>query len=405
MAAKVINGSVLEGGGQILRNAVSLSALLSKPIDIQQIRNGRKPPGLRSQHKTGLELAANISNANLTKAKVGSTDIQFTPGQISLPGHYSADCVTAGSITLLIQIALPLLLFSSDRPATNAQSPSSLTLYGGTNASMAPQVDYTKHVFIPFIRRHFGINALNLEIRKRGYYPKGGGEIYLDITPLPAGQKLKSVSLLNYRPRVKWIGGIAHFAGLPGKIGKEMVEGAKRKLASAGFACGLEDGLVEVDVPSEALEQRKGVLVDIQSAREPQSLTRGAGSGIVLWAELEGGGIVGGTCVGAKGISPQKVGGDAATELIKHLNEGGCVDEWLQDQIIIFMALAEGKSEVRCGDAGLSRHTQTAIWLAEQLTDAKFEVETEPSGQVIIKCQGIGYTAPNGMLEGSNLSR
>ncbi|PPQ63191.1 hypothetical protein CVT24_005736 [Panaeolus cyanescens] len=415
MPTKVINGSVLEGGGQILRNAVSLSALLSKPIDIQQIRNGRTPPGLRSQHKTGntidlsitldklliklytkgLELAAKISNASLINAKVGSTNIQFTPGQISLPGHYTADCVTAGSITLLIQIALPLLLFST-KP-TSARS--SLTLYGGTNASMAPQVDYTKHVFLPFIRRHFGLDDLNLEIRKRGYYPKGGGEVYLDVSPVPAGRKLKNVTLLDHRPKVKWISGNAHFAGLPTKIGKEMVEGARKKLASVGFVSGVDSGSgaeeirVDPGIPLELLEERKDVLVDLQRAREPQNLTRGAGSGIVLWAELEGGGIVGGSCVGSKGIPPHKVGEDAAAELIKHLNEGGCVDEWLQDQIIIFMALAEGESQVRCGDAGLSLHTQTAIWLAEQLTDAKFQVETEPNGQVIIKCHGIGYTA------------
>jgi RNA 3'-terminal phosphate cyclase (ATP) len=130
-------------------------------------------------------------------------------------------------------------------------------------------------------------------------------------------------------------------------------------------------------------------------------------------------------------LAPEAVGEEAATQLIKGIDAGGCVDEveqdinppfqidslyflqWTQDQIIIFMALAEGKSEVRCGTDGLSLHTRfvknldlhsideinqrfrTAIWLAEELTDAKFEVEHEANGSVIIRCEGIGYTAPH----------
>ncbi|KAF9557701.1 RNA 3'-terminal phosphate cyclase [Agrocybe pediades] len=359
----LIDGSVLEGGGQILRNAVSLSGLLSKPISIQKIRNNRSPPGLRNQHRTGrLELAAKIASAQLTGAQNGSSEIEFIPGHIALPNHYTADSITAGSITLLLQVALPLLLFSP-KPVPA----STLTLLGGTNATMAPQVDYTKHVFLPFIQRHFGATNISLDINKRGYYPKGGGEVVMSVVPLSGPtEKLRSFSLME-RGRVKWISGIAHYAGLPTVVGKGMVEGAERRLAEAGFSK--------------------------ESMREPNSLTRGAGSGIVLWAELEGGGMIGGSAVGTKGVPPEKVGEQAADELIKGLMDGGCVDEWLQDQIIIFMALADGTSEVNCGKVELSLHTRTAIWLAEQLTEAKFEV-VQSAGQTVIRCQGIGYTAP-----------
>ncbi|KAF4615084.1 hypothetical protein D9613_002854 [Agrocybe pediades] len=394
----LIDGSVLEGGGQILRNAVSLSGLLSKPISIQKIRNNRSPPGLRNQHRTGLELAAKIASAQLTGAQNGSSEIEFIPGHIALPNHYTADSITAGSITLLLQVALPLLLFSP-KPVPA----STLTLLGGTNATMAPQVDYTKHVFLPFIQRHFGATNISLDINKRGYYPKGGGEVVMSVVPLSGPtEKLRSFSLME-RGRVKWISGIAHYAGLPTVVGKGMVEGAERRLAEAGFSktsmvsnkssSTADTNTVSSEGTESTIADAENVYISIHSKREPNSLTRGAGSGIVLWAELEGGGMIGGSAVGTKGVPPEKVGEQAADELIKGLMDGGCVDEWLQDQIIIFMALADGTSEVNCGKVELSLHTRTAIWLAEQLTEAKFEV-VQSAGQTVIRCQGIGYTAP-----------
>ncbi|KAG6833505.1 hypothetical protein H0H87_006077 [Tephrocybe sp. NHM501043] len=372
MANVLIDGSILEGGGQILRNSTSLSALLQKPVSITKIRNARRPPGLKNQHRTGLELAAEIASARLTGAANGSQAIDFVPGRLALPGSFTADCVTAGSITLLLQIALPLLMFApmKDTP------PSTLTLRGGTNATMAPQIDYSQHVFLPFLRRHFGVpqgpGGIDLEIKRRGYHPKGGGEVRVNVTPL---KRLQAARVLE-RGRVLHVGGIAHFAGLPMRVGQEMVIGARRAL----------EGLKYLN-PDD-----KEVGVDIQFKREENENSKGAGSGIVLWAELEGGGMIGGSAVGSKGIDPHTVGEEAAKELLRGLQADGCVDEWLQDQIIIFMALADGKSEIRCGKGGLALHTQTAIWVAEQLTDTRFEVEEEPAGHTVIRCQGIGYT-------------
>ena len=237
-----------------------------------------------------------------------------------MPNHYHADSVTAGSTTLLLQVALPLLLFSpTPLPA------STLTLLGGTNATMAPQIDYTKHVFFPFVRKHFGLENCSLDIKKRGYFPKGGGEVELSVVPFSSGQKLRSFSLMN-PGKVKSIGGISHFAGLPYRIGDGMVEGAIRRLAKAGFIAGVEDH-GPVDVSPELSNERRGVPVNIKCRREPNELTTGAGSGIVLWAELEGGGFIGGSAVGRKGRTETSVGEEAANELLKGLDHGGCVDE------------------------------------------------------------------------------
>lgn len=231
---------------------------------------------------------------------------------------------------MLLQIALPLLLFSRD-----TSEPSTLTLKGGTNASLAPQIDYTEHVLFPFLRTHFGANV-QLDVRRRGYFPKGGGELSVSVSP---GGKLRSASVME-RGAVRRIGGISHCAGVPASIARGMEQGARSRLKRSGFG---DIGVVPVD---------------IESRREKNDNTSGAGSGIVLWAELEGGGIIGGSALGKKGADAVKVGEEAAEELVKGLDAGGCVDEWLQDQIIIFMALAEGKSEVRCGKGGLSLHTK-----------------------------------------------
>ncbi|KAJ7756782.1 RNA 3'-terminal phosphate cyclase domain-containing protein [Mycena maculata] len=365
----LIDGSVLEGGGQILRNSISLAALLGKPISIHKVRNGRKPPGLKNQHRTGIELAAEIASARLTGATNGSTEVEFAPGRIT-PGNYTADPVTAGAATLLLQISLPLLLF------TPSATPSTLTLKGGTNATSAPQIDYIQRVFLPFATRHFGLKV-DVDVRRRGYFPRGGGEVHVTVFPGADGARLTSASVME-RGTVTRIGGIAHIAGLPGHLGRTMAEGATRRLAQRGFA------------PDAAVP----VPVEIESRREKNENTVGAGSGIVLWAELAGGGVIGGSAVGRKGADAVTVGEEAANELINGLEADGCVDEWLQDQIIIFMALAEGTSEVRCGKDGLTLHTRTAIWVAEQLTDAKFDVTVEDSGHTIIRCTGIGYTAP-----------
>ncbi|KIK63775.1 hypothetical protein GYMLUDRAFT_71893 [Collybiopsis luxurians FD-317 M1] len=356
-----INGSVLEGGGQILRNSVALSALLSKPVFIHDIRKGRKPPGLKNQHRTGLELAAEIASAKLTGAVNGSTEIEFIPGNLKTPSHFTADAVTAGSTTLLLQIAFPLLLFS---PQASDTSVSSLNLKGGTNATQAPQIDYTQNVFLPFVRRHFGIKA-DVQIKKRGYFPKGGGEVLVTVTPLV--HQLQSFRLLE-RGEIRGIRGIAHLAGLPDHIGTRMVEGAKRCLSA----------------------QLGDVPIEIENRRERNDNMAGAGSGIVLWAELEGGGIIGGSAVGRKGIDATDLGVRAAQDLLRGLDAGGCVDEWLEDQIIIFMALADGLSEILTARQ-LQLHTRTAIWVAEQLTEAKFSTEELESGHTIIRCQGIGY--------------
>lgn len=193
---------------------------------------------------------------------------------------------------------------------------------------MAPQIDYTKYIFLPFVRYHFGIGAYSLDIRKRGYFPRGGGEVHFSLVPLSGPtQKLSSISLLD-RGKVKRIAGIAHYGGLPNSVGNEMIAGAEKRLASAGYGNIRGSTQLTGHVP-----EGEAPMVSIQRLQEPRGLTTGPGSGIVLWAELEGGGMIGGSAIGSKKKSPELVGQEAADELIKGLNDGGCVDEVSQTNV------------------------------------------------------------------------
>lgn len=136
-AALEIDGSVMEGGGQILRVSAALSCITGSPIRITKIRAGRSSPGLRPQHLSGLQLVSDLCSGSLQGASIGSTDISLTPGKIH-SGTHTADTHTAGSVCLLLQVALPCALY--------ADASSQLLLKGGTNAEMAPQIDYTVKV-------------------------------------------------------------------------------------------------------------------------------------------------------------------------------------------------------------------------------------------------------------------
>lgn len=209
-----IDGSYLEGGGQILRISTALSTLLKKPIKISKIRAGRKDGGLKAQHLTGIDLLGRVSQANLTGASLKSTEVKFIPKMIQ-SGRYAADTKTAGSICLIIQNALPCLIF--------AKETCELDLRGGTNAANAPQIDYFQMVFCP-IAKQFGLKC-DLEILRRGYFPKGGGEVYLKTYPIE--KALSPIDLTEFGG-LKRVYGRSFVAGfLPIKIAEVMANTAK----------------------------------------------------------------------------------------------------------------------------------------------------------------------------------
>ncbi|XP_059425343.1 RNA 3'-terminal phosphate cyclase-like [Carassius carassius] len=355
-----MDGSVMEGGGQILRVSVALSCIQGTSIKINKIRVGRSTPGLRPQHLSGLELVRDMCSGSLEGATVGSTEITLGPGKIK-GGNHIADTHTAGSVGLLMQVSLPCALF--------ARGPSELCLKGGTNAEMAPQIDYTLKVFKPIAER-FGVQFV-CDLKMRGYYPKGGGEVVLKVNPV---KELSPINLTE-RGNITKIYGRAFVAGvLPFKLAKDMSTAAVRTIR----------------------KEIKDLYINIQSLQEKDKAC-GNGNGIIIIAESSTGCLFAGSSLGKKGVYADKVGIEAAEMLLRNIRHNGCVDEFLQDQLIIFMALANGTSRIRTGPITL--HTQTAIHVAEQLTNAKFVIRKSEdelaNNTYIIECQGVGATNPN----------
>lgn len=250
-----------------------------------------------------MKLISTISNGSALEGAVkGSAKVAFTPGAITA-GEYTADPKTAGSTTLLLQVSLPCLLFPSPESPTQI---SELTLKGGTNAIKAPPIDFVINVLFPFLSKHFDIQP-TLDVRRRGYYPKGGGEI---VVTIPTASKLiPAISVLS-RGKVTQIKGRSYVAGsLPAHLPGLMANIAKKELKAAGYT---------------------NRMIDIEEVQESPEVAVGSASGLFLWAETEDGCILSGSSIGEKGKRAEAVAKEAAEELIANLEHGGCVDEYLQ---------------------------------------------------------------------------
>ena len=167
-----IDGSQGEGGGQILRTSVGLSAVSGKSIRIEHIRAGREKPGLMRQHLTAMKAAAEICDAEMIGAELGSSTLQFRPGAVR-PGVYEFRIGTAGSATLVLQTILPALI--------QADAPSEILIEGGTHNQWAPPFDYLQRVFLPLLNRMGPTVEAKLE--RYGFFPAGGGRIHVTIQP------------------------------------------------------------------------------------------------------------------------------------------------------------------------------------------------------------------------------
>ncbi|EDO40575.1 predicted protein, partial [Nematostella vectensis] len=342
-------------GGQIMRNSVTFACLLNRVINVYNIRAGRTNPGLRPQHMTGLQLVRDICCGKLEGDCVGSCSITLNPSKLQ-SGTFSANTKTAGSICLLMQVALPCLLY--------APSASQLILKGGTDAEMAPPIDYMTQVFKPAAEK-LGVK-FHCTIIRRGYFPKGGGEVLVNVDVV---KSLKPVQLVEFGSLLRFTGKAWVAGVIPYKVAQTMAREAT-KLIKRRYP----------DTP-----------INIDAVQESRHKAHGNGTGIQVMAETTTGCRIAASALGRKGVPSEQVASDAVSDLTRNLDSGGCVDEHLQDQLIILMALANGKSRVKTGP--LTMHTKTAIYVAERITKARFKVTScsdEGHDASIIECDGIG---------------
>lgn len=355
MEPVVIDGSYLEGGGQILRMGLALSAVQEIPITVNKVRAGRQNPGLRPQHLTGLQIVRDACKGQLDGGQIGSCEISFYPGHVS-GGRYMADTQTAGSVSLLVQSVLPCALFGD--------SPSYFVLRGGTNADFAPQIDYTIQV-IRKVLSWFGAE-FKLFINRRGFYPQGKGEVSLEVKPLVDG--LYAADFTDFGELIS-VYGRAYVSGtIPVKVAHKMADAAEQVLRQ---------------------KLPRNVEIYIDRVKEHAERAVGNGTGIVLWAETSSGCVLGGSALGKKGRDAESDGETAAKEILDSVERHACLDKYAQDQVIIFMALARGKSRIRTGP--LTDHSKTAMWVVKLMTKVEFNIiEEEGSDCIIIECDGLG---------------
>lgn len=340
-----IDGSYGEGGGQILRTALTLSCLTGTPFCIGNIRRGRKKPGLMPQHLASVRAAQAISGALVLHAEHGSTSLTFSPNAIR-GGEYEFHIGTAGSVTLVLQtIILPLLF---------AGRPSRVTLTGGTHVPSSPSFHYLSEVFAPMLQSLGG--DIRLTINRYGFYPRGGGDIRADIAPTRGLRPLT----LTVPGELRRITGCSGVGNLPIDIAAR-----QRAAALATLADGLGGRVRPADIE----------LLDVASP--------GPGTFLFLLADTD---TVrsGFTALGALGKRAETVGAEATEELCAHLSTGAALDPHLADQVVTFLALSPGQSFFTT--SRITRHLLTNLWVISQFRPLRFQVTGEEGtpGEVTI---------------------
>lgn len=172
MREVIIDGSEGEGGGQVLRTSLSLSAITGKPVRIENVRGRRTKPGLFRQHLTAFKAAAEICDATMEGAELGSLEVAFHPGKIQ-GGDYEFAIGSAGATNLVAQTILPIL--------AHADTPTNVKISGGTHNQWAPTFDFLDQAFLPQFRKMGG--RVSAELESYGFYPAGGGAIRMVVEP------------------------------------------------------------------------------------------------------------------------------------------------------------------------------------------------------------------------------
>jgi RNA 3'-terminal phosphate cyclase (ATP) len=342
----LIDGASGEGGGQMLRTALSLSLVTGQPFRIENIRARREKPGLLRQHLTAVLAAAEVGSAKTDGATLGSKTLEFVPGKIR-PGNFRFAVGTAGSSTLVFQTILPSLM--------TASGPSRLTIEGGTHNTMAPPFDFLQKTFLPLLSRMGPKVTVNLE--RYGFYPAGGGRFVAEIEPC---EKLSSL-VLTERGEVTHRRVLAIVANLPRNIAQR-----------------------ELDTASHQLNWPADVLEILETRDSP-----GPGNVVMVEAGSDDVAVVF-TGFGRLGASAEKVASEAAGEARAYLASHAVADEHLADQLLLPFALA-GSGEFTA--TKISLHAQTNIEVISLFLPVHFETQKREDSVLVTVTSSLNPTS------------
>lgn len=329
-----IDGSQRSGSGTILRMSIALAAILNEPLHIYNIRNKRSQPGLRPQHLESVNTAAKLCNAETEGVKLGSRELWFTPNGVK-GGEVRAEIGTAGSIAMLLLTVLPICAYARKEVEVHVVG-------GGTDVRFAPPINYMKHVLLPALNQ-MGVDA-SLNVKRFGYYPKGMGETVLNVVPC---SKLKPVYLQEFG-ETEAIEGVSVCTFLEKqRVAERQAREATKTLRNGGYPANIH----VVNDKSNPVQK---------------------GSSIVLWAKTSEDVLLGGDVIGERGKPSERVGREAAENLLKEVEAEATVDVHLADMLVPYVALADGASTYYSRE--VTDHMESNIWLAEEILDTKIDV-------------------------------
>lgn len=316
------------GGGQVLRSALGLAALTGQSVHITHVRQGRPKPGLQPQHQACVNAMAKISGGSVVGNDIGSSAIGFQPNSVT-GGTYQFDIGTAGSCSLLLQCVLPPLLF--------ADAPSTVRIIGGTDVPFAPPSFFLQRAFAPALEKMGA--PVTLSVERHGFYPKGHGVLKADIRPV---RKLKPLDWNAKAPTIR-----TQAAILTAQLPEHVAQREKAVLQQAGV----------FDVENRAVE------------------AAGAGNVVFLQADYPHA-AMGFDALGRVGKPAQDVAKEALQKWTAFEKTPDACEPHLLDQLLAYMALADGRSRVHLGH--LSEHAISNLRVLHQMlgTEHTFDGRT-----------------------------
>lgn len=388
-----IDGSVMEGGGQILRVSFCLTELSNaKSLRISNIRAGRSSPGLQNQHLANCLAFANMFNYEITGAKLKSCEVLLKKSSVptGFASEHSVDCSGAGSVGLVIQNFLPVLLLKTPK-----NTEFTLKMKGGTIVSFSPSVIYLQDILIPTLKTLYGAE-LELKINKHGFFPVGGGLAELVVKPVDFFKpfnitergRLQKIIIKSVLTKVV---DFEYLLGILSNLKRCLTKLVK----SHGYIL-IDDEFNDLNYSDEndtinILEVKKPKVeltleTELISSKSNTCFTE-------VICEFENSKVVSESLISEKKDIPRsKI--DQILDTLFHSteeilsNENECLDEYTLDHLIIFMALAKGTSKVRV--SSLSLHSKTALDITSKFLNYKYIV-TEKDTYVELEVEGVGF--------------
>jgi RNA 3'-terminal phosphate cyclase (ATP) len=340
-----IDGSHGEGGGQILRTAISLSAITGKPIEVTNIRANRTNPGLRLQHLAGIKIIADLFHAKSENLKVGAEWIRFSPSDKFEGGSIKFDIGTAGSIPLILMTVVPAVSLSNNSLQVE--------ITGGTDVKASPTIDYIKHIVA---KSYLSIGPeFSVDVLKRGYYPKGGGLVQCTIKPCKTPGTIELLATTGYfEPKI-----ISVCSQLPVHVAKRQISSALIALEKKDIRCSNYTASIETSISP--------------------------GSSILVYSAADFGPYVGGDSIGERGKRAEAVGAEAAMRFLDSTVAQATVDPFLADMLVLPLALSKGRSRYRV--ARVTQHLLTNLHIVSEIVRCKYSIEQQ-KGSYIVTIEG-----------------